>query len=72
MEILLTITSGQKILVMWDLLVVNRTRQSLVFCFKGALLKYYDDVNLFGFDCDGGSKVREKDGEWEDSQVQVS
>ena len=42
------------------------------FCFKGALLKYYDDVNLFGFDCDGGSEVREKDGEWEDSQVQVS
>ena len=33
MEIPLTITSGEKILVMWDFLVVNGTRQSLIFLF---------------------------------------
>ena len=57
---------------MWDVLVVNWTRYSLIFCFKGAFLQYYDDFNVFRFDCAGGSKVIEKDGEWVDSQVQVS
>ena len=35
----LTMTPGQKLLVMWDFLVVNGTRQSLMFLFKRSLLK---------------------------------
>ena len=40
--------------------------------FKWSWLQYYDDVKLFGFDCAGGSKVRDKDGKWGGSQVYVS
>ena len=52
----LTINSGQNILVTWDVLVVNGTRKSLIYILKGALLQYYDNVNLFGFDCAEVSK----------------
>ena len=34
METVLTSTSGQKILVMWDVLVMNVMRHSLMFFFK--------------------------------------
>ena len=58
MEMPLTINSCQKILVMWDVLVLNGTKKSLIYILKGAWLQYYGDVNLFGFDCAVGPKVR--------------
>ena len=36
MDMELTIASSKKVLVMWDVLVENGMRQSLIFCFKGA------------------------------------
>ena len=61
MELVLISTSGQNILLMWDLLVMNGMGHSLMFCFVvvGALLLLYDDVKIFRFYCVGGSEVIE-------------
>ena len=45
----LMITFGQKILVIWDLLVVNRTRQSLIYIFKMSLIKIWWWCQTFRF-----------------------
>ena len=54
---------------MWDVSVVNGMTHIYCFCFKESRLQYYDDINIFWFDCDRRPKIRDKGGEWGISQV---
>ena len=56
MEILLTITSGQKILVMWDLLAVIGTRHSLIFFKKEPYYNIMLMSNVLGWTVPEGQK----------------
>ena len=50
--------------------MVNGVIQSLMLK-KVSIFQYYDDVNLFGFDCAGRLEGLEKDGDWRGNQVQL-